>query len=243
MCSFGKSFAAATTLGLTLCGIAQAADLGRGYPPLPPPVEAPPLPVSEFASGWYLRGDLGYRQNKVDNVTNEGVLPILDDDLGKSWLVGVGAGMQWQWLRSDFTFDYGTRAKYRADTAAGADDFTADIDSFSALANLYGDLGTWYGFTPYIGAGAGIAHLNVSKFEEASLGSTGTTPSGSKWNPAWAYMAGVSYALSPRFNLDVGYRHINMGNVSSGMDTVGNQLKFHDVAADEIRLGVRYHID
>lgn len=243
MFSFLRIFTALGALGIALCTAAQAADMGRNYPPLPPSLEVPPLPVEEFGSGWYLRGDVGYRKNTVDSVSNVGTTTIVSDSLDNSWVAGIGAGLKWQWLRADLTLDYGTRAKYRATTDNMADDFTANIDSFTTMANAYGDLGTWYGFTPYIGAGVGVAHVSAADFTQNFFAPVPAAGTGSKWNLAWAYMAGVSYAVTPKFNVDLGYRHINMGNVSTGMDDYGNQLTFHGVAADEIRLGIRYLID
>jgi len=37
--------------------------------------------------------------------------------------------------------------------------FSTKIDAVSALANVYLDLGTWAGFTPYIGGGGGMSYL------------------------------------------------------------------------------------
>ena len=243
MGSFLKFFATAGVLGLTL-GAAQAADLPRRYPPLPPPmVQTPPLLVDEFASGWYLRGDVGYRFNKVDSVTNAGARAIISDNLSESWMGGVGAGYKFQWFRTDLTADYGTRAKYTGDTTSMPGDFTAKIDSFTAMANIYGDLGTWWGLTPYIGAGFGTTRLSTSDFSQHFLPAVAAVDTTNKWNFAWAYMAGISYRISGNYNIDLGYRHIDMGDVTTGRDSSGNRLTFKKMSADEVRLGVRYLID
>ena len=129
----------ASTIGvfaLALCSAAHAADMPR-MPPLPPMVETPPLLVDEFSSGWYLRGDIGYRWNKVDEIINVGVTPaVSNDELGKSWVIGGGVGYKWEWFRTDLTLDYGTRAKFSADSPLQSKDFTAKIDSFTGLVNV-----------------------------------------------------------------------------------------------------------
>ena len=244
MVSSYKFIVAAGALVLTL-GSAQAADMRRAYParPLPPMMQAPPLLVDEYASGWYLRGDIGYRMNKVDSVSNRGTRQVTASDLDNSWIVGAGAGYKWQWLRLDATTDYGIKANYSGNTASMRNDFTAKIDSFAVLANAYGDLGTWWGLTPYVGAGIGTARLSVSDFRQHFLAAVPAVSTNTQWNLAWALMAGVSYRVSGNYSIDLGYRHINLGDVQTGRDTYGNQLTFKKLGGDEIRLGVRYMID
>ena len=55
-------------------------------------------------------------------------------------------------------------------------------------------------------------------------------------------MAGISYRFSANWHIDVGYRHVNMGDVTTGR-IGGNQLTFKEMSADEIRLGFRYVLD
>ena len=242
MRSICKTASTIGVLTLMLGSAANAADM-RPLPPPGPLLQNPPLLVDEFSSGWYLRGDIGYRWNKVDDVVSVGATPVvLNDTLGKSWVIGGGVGYKWEWFRSDLTLDYGTRAKFTADSPLQSHDFTAKIDNFTGLVNVYGDLGTWWGLTPYIGAGAGVAHLQASQFNVASSGSA-EAGSNAKWNFAWAYMAGISYKLFNNYNIDVGYRHINMGDTNTGVDAFGNQLTFKKVSADEVRVGFRYTLD
>jgi opacity protein-like surface antigen len=236
-------------LALVFGNAANAADPGRqpypssSMPPPPPLLQSAPLLVDEFGSGWYLRGDIGYRKNKADNVTNDGGSPgITDSDLDKSWLFGAGVGYKWEWFRTDLTVDYGTRSNFSGDSRIQNKDFTAKIDSVTGLVNVYGDLGTWFGLTPYIGLGAGIAHLQTANFHVASAGGPDADSTGS-WNFAWAYMAGISYKVIGNSHIDLGYRHVNMGDVSTGMDAFGNQLAFKKMSADELRLGFRYVLD
>ena len=43
-------------------------------------------------------------------------------------------------------------------------------DTLTVLVNGYVDFGTWYGFTPYLGAGVGISYLRTGDYTVASLG-------------------------------------------------------------------------
>jgi hypothetical protein len=50
-----------------LCGLAEpaaGADFGQPYPGL-----AAPAPLVEFASNWYVRGDLAYAQETFPNIS------------------------------------------------------------------------------------------------------------------------------------------------------------------------------
>ena len=224
---------------------ANAADMGQ-QPAMPPPplLQNAPLLVDEFSSGWYLRGDIGYRfKNDVDSVTNSGALAVRSNEFEKTWVFGAGVGYKLDWFRSDLTVDYGTKATFYGDSSARANDFTAKIDSVTGLVNVYGDLGTWFGLTPYVGAGAGFAHLQAANFNVASAASVGDADSTGKWNFAWAYMAGVSYRVTGNYIVDLGYRHVNMGDITTARDSVGNDLAFKKFSSDEIRLGFRYVLD
>jgi opacity protein-like surface antigen len=227
-------------LALALGQAANAADVGRlpgsSLPP-PPLLQSAPLLVDEFGSGWYLRGDVGYRfKNEADTVTNVDTGSVISaPELDNSWLFGIGGGYKFDWFRTDVTLDYS-----KTDFEGRRGSFTTGIESITGLLNVYGDLGTWFGFSPYIGIGAGFARLEAKDFHlsGADIGESHDT-----WNFAWAYMAGVSYKLFANSHIDVGYRHINMGDVSTGIDGAGNQLNFKKVAADEVRVGFRYVID
>jgi opacity protein-like surface antigen len=249
MSSIFKTFATIGPLALVLGTAAQAADLPRAYPPsapLPPPIQrAAPILVDEFASGWYLRGDVGYRINRLDSVENASALaPVIADDLDNSWLVGLGAGYKWQWFRADLTLDYGTKANYTGDTADMDADFTAKIDGVTGLLNVYGDLGTWFGLTPYIGAGVGMSYLRASQFEQHFvLPPSEAVATRGKTNFAWAWMAGLSYRVTSNYHIDLGYRHINLGDALTDTDDFGNQLTFKKLSSDEFRIGFRYLID
>jgi opacity protein-like surface antigen len=228
-------------VALVFGNAANAADVGGQ--PSPPLLQSAPLLVDEFSSGWYLRGDIGYRMNKVDGVTNVGAPPAVGArDLDDSWLFGAGVGYKLEWFRADLTVDYGTKSRFSGDSGIRNNDFTGRIDSVTGLLNVYGDLGTWFGLTPYVGVGAGIAHLQAANFRVASSGGPDADSTGS-WNFAWAYMAGISYRIMGNSHVDLGYRHVNMGDVSTGMDAFGNQLTFKKMSADELRLGFRYVLD
>jgi opacity protein-like surface antigen len=113
--------------------------------------------------------------------------------------------------------------------------FQGSVQASTFLINGYFDLGTWQGLTPYVGAGIGTSRIAMKGFTDNGLNVRGTAinasglPNGassvvaynpisdkSRWNLAWALMAGVSYDVSRNLKLDIGYRYLNMGAGSTG---------------------------
>jgi len=188
------------------------------------------LHPTELMSGWYLRGDLGYRYNTVASVTAPN--PLTGLYFGDSFGATFGFGHKYRWFRTDLTFDYGSSATYRGHTAAAVaqPQYTGKIDAFSILANAYFDLGKWMGLTPYVGGGVGATSLR-----SAMAGSSAV-----EWNPSFAAMTGVSYQFTPTWVLDVGYRYLYLGTVGSGgiASTTWRHVETH-----EFRVGGRFMFD
>ncbi|MGE3148326.1 MAG: outer membrane protein [Pseudorhodoplanes sp.] len=218
---------------------AHAADM----PALLPPPPVPAATVEEFSSGWYLRGDVGYRMNMIGSAsTTIGAQPM-NAQIDDSWTGGGGVGYKWRWFRTDVTLDYGTRADFHANSVFGPNDFSARVENFTALWNAYLDLGTWWGFTPYIGGGIGGTALYGIDFVRQSTPTAVVTPRNSNWNFAWAAAAGVGYNLTQNLVIDLGYRYLNLGDMTTEANTFGNQLSIENVSAHEFRVGMRYMFD
>lgn len=240
-----KLIIAGAALVATTAG-AYAADMPGDYPPIsqPLPAEERPFENIEYSSGWYLRGDVGYRFQRSGESTSLDTTQVPapgSGEVNNAFVGGLGFGFKQDWLRLDATADYGLPAKYSAPVAGGGE-IAGHISSFTVMGNAYVDLGTWYGFTPYVGGGLGAANLHFGEYEYANA--TGAMPSTAsvkkRWNFAWAAMAGVSYNIAHNLLLDVGYRYIDLGDVSGGPD--GN-LSIKSLTGNEIRVGIRYILD
>lgn len=218
---------------------AMAADMPRTLPPpgLYPPPERAVFIDSSY--GWYLRGDLGYAWGHIGDA-EVGPVPFqAESDLGNNLFGGFGAGFKSRWLRTDVTLDYLAPMNY-AGSVFATRDVVASVSAFSVLLNGYLDLGTWYGATPYIGAGAGVAQVRVSDYTSLVAPAV-AGGSNSQWNFAWAVMAGLGYAISPNMVMDVGYRYISFGDATTA-DAAGAAV-LKDLAAHEVRVGVRWSFD
>jgi opacity protein-like surface antigen len=221
-----------------------AADMPRDPPWAPPPSYESQQHETELSSGLYLRGDLGYRfqQTGESASLNTASVPVPNGPtLDNAAVLGLGVGLQQNWLRLDLTSDYGWRSQYKADVASGGA-ISGTVESYTVLGNAYADLGTWYGFTPYIGAGLGAAYLKFNNYEygAAVAPMPSTAVPLQRWNFAWAAMAGVSYKAAHNILIDVGYRHIDLGDISGGPSA---NLSIKKLTGDEIRIGFRYLID
>ena len=223
---------------LTFTG-ARAADM-PGDHPLPMPAEHSRTPVFKALHGWYLRGDIGYRYGTVsgaDRIPSTGSLS--DDKLNGTGSFTFGGGLKADWFRADLTIDYAAPAKYHA-MSVTENDTTAKIQSMTLLANGYFDLGSWYGFTPYIGAGAGTSFIRVNHFASPLPPVDGASAKG--WGFTYAAMAGFAFAVSRNLMLDVGYRYLNFGDAPMLSDNTGS-FQIKDLQAHEIRVGLRWYFD
>jgi opacity protein-like surface antigen len=197
--SRARATALMATLGALCVSAATAADMPFASPlPAPPPVDQP----VEFGTGWYLRGDVGYSNMPVPVVVAD-----FANNLGRTGAAsgGIGFGYQYNsWLRTDFEID---RAVFRPSSAQApmwcpsgtimdsqatnlpvgylydlnetcTPYITAHLNRTTPMLNAYLDLGHWWGFTPYVGAGVGMSYLQSS-----SAVTYNNTANGLPWAP------------------------------------------------------------
>ena len=142
--------------------------------------------------------------------------------------------------------DYGVPSIITGTTAVGAQpQYSAKVNSLSAMANLYADLGTWYGVTPYVGGGIGVSQLKSVDYVDTSMPGALPTEPGKALNFSWALMAGVAYQVTPSWMIDVGYRYLQLGDLPGidGAGTTNNAAVFKNLSAHEARIGFRFLLD
>lgn len=262
--------AGAALLGVV--GAANAADL-----PPPPPLEYAPPPEPVSFGGWYLRGDVGVGASMAPDLRSSfdaGFIvpsPNFDQEsIGDSAFVGAGIGYQYNsWLRFDVTGEYRTAQSISAvqsydcssfgcgdafGNTRAFDKYSGSVQSIVALFNVYADVGTWYGFTPFIGGGVGGAFNHVSSIHDVGVngpggfgvGGFGFSKARDDTSLAWAAMAGVSYAITPRLKLELAYRYLDMGDIKTGAivcqntPACGNEVQKIHLASQDVKLGMRW---
>ena len=97
--------------------------------------------------------------------------------------------------------------------------FRAKIGVQTLLMNAYVDIPNSSGFTPYIGAGAGMAFIDVKG------SSMGMSASGHATVPAGQLGLGCSYAFSKNISVDMGYRFVVMRNTDASRDFIRLDLR------------------
>jgi opacity protein-like surface antigen len=219
---------------------AQAADAPEPF------FSSPPLRVQEFASGWYIRGDIGYRLNSFDGSSTFFNDPMSSSSINDTAVFGGGGGYKAGWFRADLTVDYSGRATFQGDVAGlpagNQPGLSTKIEMVTTLANMYVDLGTWSGFTPYVGAGVGGAFMRTVEFYDYGSLVMPQEKQGT-WNFAWAATAGLSYKIGVNLLVDASYRYLSLGDAVTAVNATGNQLTVKDLTAQEFRIGLRYNLD
>ena len=254
----GASFAATATS-------AMAADVID----TPQIIEAPEPVYVAAASGWYIRGDVGYVINGnlyTDYVTYGGVggSNFLTGKIGKGFSGGLGVGYQvTDYLRGEISADYFSSAKFNGSTVGGpcligaasiANCVSVDTDSYSALsimANTYIDLGTFNRITPYVGAGIGVtrikwAGLNNVECDAANPANCNPAivhPGGSGLRASAALMVGASYDITCNLKADLGYRfRYTSGGRHFDFQTNAGPGEHRALTTHEVRTGLRWAI-
>ncbi|MBV1705327.1 MAG: hypothetical protein KGQ28_11035, partial [Hyphomicrobiales bacterium] len=215
-------------LALAICAsapAARAADmLGGGGPfagDAPATFAASDVPQT-YGTGWYIRGDADFGVGSITRVGGDGSGKISGSGLGGD----VGFGYQYgNYLRVDW--DFGGVQTKTSSFAGGASTAVTCVSALTAgptagsyvwaatggtctpqggssfgrlhtLLNGYVDLGDWWGVTPYVGAGAGIARLQGSYWQNyytaagAAYAANLTAAAGSTW-----YDPGCACTVNP----------------------------------------------
>jgi opacity protein-like surface antigen len=251
------------SLLLTSAVVALSANSARAADVIEAPVYSEPAPpaVIEQAGGWYIRGDIDYHMVDVEGITYStagGTDEFIAADLDDSWSLGGGIGYNVsKHFRVDLTADYWAKSDFRGATDGGCGVsvtcISTDTSAMSAwvlLANAYADLGTYGGFTPYIGAGIGVAHVawddlsntSCDAANPASCDATVVHGGGKGWRAAGALMAGASYCVTDKVELDGGYRYTRVGGGEMFGFAVGGGPGYDDgFDVHEVRGGLRYN--
>lgn len=267
VCVLAGAAVSAAVLSMSILP-AGAADLGYGSVK-----DIPPPPPSGRA--WYLKGTIGMKNPEVGSIEGVGGIgpgsdgfTVHHEDIKSTALYGFGIGVEHsRWLRFDVTGEYRGKQLFLAqdsyiqgDCAAqsepgelcGTNEHTADLESWLGLFNVYVDLGTWRGITPYVGGGVGIAYIDVQGYKDINVPASSVfygDADHSSTNFAWALYAGLSYDVTPQFTVDLAYRYTDLGSAETGpataydgSSTLGG-LEIKDITSHDLLLSARYRLD
>ena len=258
-----KFFIAAGAASL-MSSAAFAADMAIAPPPYAPPV------VEDFG-GWYLRGDIGFSNQRVSRLNNaldvNATTSVQTLNFNTAGIFGLGVGYRFNnWFRADITGEYRGNSQFFGTDAItfaggfGTDTYHATKSEWVVLGNAYVDLGTWWCITPFIGAGVGGARVSINGFTDQgivtpvpgpgpALASLAFGDNVSRWNFAWALHAGVAYRVTPNFTVELAYRYLDMGNgltgdlrAFDGTNNINNPTTFRSITSHDLKIGVRWDL-
>jgi len=239
-----KTIGVAAALASAMPAAGLAADI----------IEAPmPEVIPVVVGGWYLRGDIGMSNQKVDDLYNV----LMDSAVSVDWIsepvfssaptfqVGIGYEVN-DYFRMDGTIQYRGKADFdaldRYDTDGdgvwdGTNQYEAEKSEWVLMANAYFDLGTFAGITPYLGGGIGASRNAIDGYQDIN------TP-----NQGVAY-AGLAMDITERATIDFSYSYMDLGDAQTGnviaydgTDLINNPTTFEKITSNDFKLGLRYKL-
>ena len=185
--------------------------------------------ISAKANYSFTSHDMEYQAfHETTNKTGE--IGFSDDVWGGSLAYGIKTCA----IRTELEFNLKETAKKQFKSSKSTASLA--VKDRSIMLNAYYDINTGTKFTPYVGAGLGVAMLKASERGTYS-DQKSANASDSRKTLAWQIGAGVSYSLNNQFNVDFGYRYLDEGHVAYRDD---NSINRYEAKAHELSLGVRY---
>lgn len=193
----------------------------------------------------YVRADVGAAfPEKFNKVDYDKKAPK------KSVVYGVGAGYAFNdQLRADVTISRMHNFTYDHQLFDSIDNiyerFKQDVNSTQFLVNGYYDIVNYCNFTPYVGAGLGIAYNQAKTMKNVTLGAF--QKGSHRTDFAWNIGAGVAYKLTQNFAVDLGYKYHNLGKIKSSQTVVladgSSEIESpfrSKLRAHAVTIGIRY---
>jgi len=193
------------------------------------------LSAMNFEKGkWHssLAGDVSYNYNSE---RRERVLAL-----------GAALGYEFEApCRVEVEYTYRTNFENnKRPTKDGTHNVDMDLTAHSLLLNVYFDIKNSTPFTPYVMGGLGASFLHTDSQEDPlTVGARDYTEEEvTKTRFAWNVGAGVGYALTDRWTLDLMLRYVDLGQAywKSSVPGIDDADAVGDISATELLLGVRY---
>jgi opacity protein-like surface antigen len=146
-------------------------------------------------------------------------------------------------VRTELELGFSSKASYNESYSDedGKNDVSLKFEKQYLLLNGYYDFRNSTPFTPFIGAGVGLARVKASLGYAESDG-FGLSQSKSKVNFVYQVGAGASYEAAQNLSLDIGYRFVDYGRVKQSSTIIDGFDVHTKVKAREHQFyaGVRY---
>jgi opacity protein-like surface antigen len=226
--------------------VVNAPVLAADFTTRPPVITADAVLPDDSSSGWYLRGDIGAARTIPPSINWNSINETSRKAAGAA--VGdVGFGYRFnENFRSDLTFDFMSSRKISGYYNAVTQD-KMNQSAVAIMANGYYDIMKYAGFTPYIGAGIGVAQINTDSATRDINGlATYTFGKSVRYGLAAAAMTGIAIDIGHGLQADIGYRFAWIDRSRTGAETtstLAGPINIGDFTSHQIRVGLRYTIN
>lgn len=202
------------------------------------------------ASGLYLSGKFVYGYTKMDNV--KAIAEYWSDDMGDksddAWGGALAVGYDFYKrynapIRAELEYAIFSKVEAKKTWV----NYWVDKQKFdiqTLFINAYFDLHNKTNFTPYIGAGIGLAFIDTKYTAGGNYYPIESTSSKLRTNFAWQVGAGCAYNFTDNWSLDAGYRFVSLGKAKTGTSYLWNDsfiyAKAKNIYMHQFYAGVRY---
>lgn len=192
-------------------------------------VQADPVP------GWYVGGGVGANFAHNSTAHNARGDRTIEYDPGLTYLGNVGYGWR-EGFRVEGEVMHSRSNVVRMLNAPANAPYDGQLNNTNLFANAYYDMNTNTRFTPYVGAGIGIAFVTADKI---GVFSNGGFIDGTETELAYQGIAGVSAKLDKNWSLTADYRYIRTAEPSF-KNTLDTSRSATENTSHNVIFGVRY---
>jgi opacity protein-like surface antigen len=202
-----------------------------------------------FNNGWRMDATVEKRSNDQAYISGQDEYVTYGYDAGSNW------------VPIDNNGTLGPDQHTRVSVAE-----TIDVDGTVWMANLYYDLGSHRGFTPYIGGGIGFVWNEITRRHTSTVETCDAEPAVPNGGCGFVYnggapttvedssdhvslaasaMAGLSYDISDITAVDIGYRYLYLAGTGASL-TIGSTestVKIDDQHVHQVRAGLRFNVN
>ena len=175
--------------------------------------------------GFYVAGRGGFTDFEVDNNSN-GLSDYMSNYVIDKKRVIASAALGYRYKNFRAEVEYTWRKNNRVNFVNIG---RIKFKSRSYMFAVYYDFFPYTWFTPFVSAGVGYTENKINFFRSETYGSYEDKDG----EFTWSLGAGISAKLTNKFNLDLGYRYYDMGDMTHDSNK-------SDVSNQEVYLGVRY---
>ena len=188
--------------------------------------------------GPYVQLDVGLAIAGDSDISLGGLSGVVEFDPG--FAVGGAVGYRFQeYLRAELNLSYRQADIDKLTVLGYVLEGAGDVGAFTTLVNLYYDINLGLPVTPYVGAGIGIALIDVDSDSAANV----LIVNDDSTEFAWNVMAGAASSATDNVDLTFGYRYLSStdAKLDATVVGVGNFTMDAEFGVHEVMFGARYN--